>query len=116
MPSCLPRSRRLAAPEVPSKEALHAGARVKLAGLHATEELNGRLCEVVRFDVRRDRYVVRLLPVGVNIFLHGRAAATDDAHDEGRAIDNMKLVKVDNLRLAPAIPSDRAPKTVTQFM
>jgi len=119
MQSCLP-VRRLAAPEA-SKEALRkAGTRVTLTNLRATAELNGRLCEVVRFDGQRERYVVRLLPEGVSVFMPGgSSAATSNSSyqsDAGRAVDNMKLVKLDNLRLAPAVSSERAPKTLTQFM
>merc|ERR1711959_208174 len=117
MPSCLPH-RRLAAPEVISKEALRvAGTRVTLAGLQATAELNGRLCEVVRFDKQRERYVVQLLPTGVRVWLPEDVASNADGHGEGRAVDNMKLVKLDNLKLAPPIPSARArlapPKTMS---
>jgi len=111
MPSCLPR-RRLAAPE-----ALRVtGTRVTLTGLQSTAMLNGRLCEVVRFDKQRERYVVRLLPEGVRIFSLDGSASSKGSHSQDGALDDMKLVKEDNLRLAPPIPSERAPQTTTQFI
>jgi len=114
MPSCLPRARRLASPEgsgFTTKEALCPGTRVTLTGLNATAEYNGRLCDIVRFDRQRQRYVVRLVP-GVRVFLASSAAESA----RGRAGNDMKLVRRDNLLLAPLILSDRAPKTATQFM
>lgn len=116
MPSCLPRARRLASSDgsgFSTKEALCPGTRVTLTGLTATAEYNGRLCNVVRFDRQRQRYVVRVLP-GVRVFLSSGTAESAEA--AGCAVNDMKLVKRDNLVLAPLILSDRAPKTATQFM
>lgn len=115
--SCIPRPGRLSAGETPSKEALHAGARVTLANLGASAALNGRLCEVMRYEAQRDRYVVRLLPVGVRVLPSGGASTGGSGcSPEGSPAENMKLVKADKLKLAVPIPRGRAPKSATQFM
>jgi len=112
MPSCLPRS-RLKGESPPSISVLEAGARATLAGLSAAGELNGRLCDVVRFEKQKERWVVRVLPVGVRVLPSG---GSDSGHTRGCAAENMKLVRADNLRLEAPLSLENTPRTIMQFV
>jgi hypothetical protein len=111
MPSCLPRSRRLAG-ESPSKSVLEAGARATLAGLSAAAELNGRLCEVLRYEKQKERWVVRVVPVGVRVLPSGGS----HCGPRGGAAETMKLVRADNLRVESPLSLENTPRTMMQFV
>lgn len=111
MPSCIPRSRRIAGESPPS--ALEAGARATLAGLSAAAALNGRLCEVVRFEKQKERWVVRVLPRGVRVLPSG---GSDLGRAEGCAPESMKLVRADNLRLEAPLSLENIPRTSMHFV
>lgn len=119
VPSCLPRSTHLAASDdsadCPNK-APQIGDRATLEGLSAAAELNGMSCEVVRFDKKKERWVVRILPTRVQVLRFGGQQPNNGTHAQGSTTQNLKLVKAHHLRIDEPIPQDRVPRLASQFI
>jgi len=123
-PSCLPRPRPSIAASISraadapgdSRELhdeaalLPSEAHVRLRGLQAAKELNGRVGVVICFDCASGRYQVRVLPSGVatGVRVGGPTGASATA-------EQVKLIRRENLELV-VLDATSAPENPEQFI
>jgi len=91
VPACFGKRRPSA-----QNQLIEAGTKVKIVDLKSAVNLNGKIGEVLSFDVKTGRYRVKIFSMKIySAACHASSSSSSSSHDDA------KLIKVNNLHVLP---------------